>query len=545
MPRSDTQPATQTQRGQRGASPLAQASLRVVDYSGRRRQGRATVIVPHGSPDLVGARLDEGEDFRIVILAEPPEGLLSPAEGVVVAAPARPLTAARRLSEAAAPYRAGGQGTISLPAEDLELLRKGQLHSRAPLQARPEEIFSADKLALTLLARDLLLSTAATDYLSAVAAALAAPGIAKPATLERLQDLRGLIDTVSAAIEGDAPPELNAAVSRLSELASAEDPETLLLCAERLYPARQSLTEDVYLLRAFQGTPERAEELLADRRFLARAAVPPEEADLALDRSLLLEQLTFAALATEPDRMALATAALARFRRRYASLYRERHTKYWAEMARLRARLIAEESLAEALRRINTLVELGPPAGVGALAAYDALLEDTSPCPLIAGIEEVAVDEGTCPECTMSLEQQPPLRRVHEILDRIRRACERQMARLSSSAIRLVLRRSGDPRVEQFLRILQASQLSSFHTILDDDLIGYLRRFLVESRIHDAMEPILSRVQEGVVPSTTEAQSAMRDVTRVLQRAFQPAQRVLPPGETGPKEGPPRRGRKR
>ena len=81
--------------------------------------------------------------------------------------------------------------------------------------------------------------------------------------------------------------------------------------------------------------------------------------------------------------------------------------------------------------------------------------------------------------------------------------------------------------------------------VLDDDLVGYLRRFLVESRIHDALEPILSRVQDGVPPNVDEAQSAMRDVTRVLQRAFQSAQRALPPGETEPMGGPSRRRRKR
>ena len=153
-------------------------------------------------------------------------------------------------------------------------------------------------------------------------------------------------------------------------MSSAGDAEALLLCAERLYPARQALSEDIYILRAFDRRPGQAGELLAVRRFLARAAVPEEEADLALDRSLLLEQLTFAALATEPNRLAPATAALARFRQRYVSLYRERHTSYWAEMARLHARLVVEQPHADALRRINTLAELGPPAGVGALAAF-------------------------------------------------------------------------------------------------------------------------------------------------------------------------------
>jgi hypothetical protein len=544
MPQRRSQPAAQTQQAEEEAAPLASASLRVVDYSGRRRKGSA-IILPRRSLGLISARLEEGEDFRIIMLAEPPDGPVSPAEGVVVVAPIRPLSSTARLREAAAPYLATRQPVVSFPEKDLELLRKGRLYSRAPLQARPEDVFAGDKPRLALLARDLLLSAAAADYLSAVAVAMNAPGAANPATLERLGELQKLVEAVRSAGGSEALPELDAAASRLSQLASAGDAETLLLCAGRLYPARQALTEDIYILRAFDRSPEQAGELLAVRRFLSRAAVPEEEADLTLDRSLLREQLTFAALATEPNRLAPATAALARFRQRYVSLYRERHTSYWAEMARLHTRLVVEQPHTEALRRINTLAELGPPAGVGALAAFAALLEETSGCPLIAGVEDMAAAEGTCPACSLPLDQSPPARRVDEILDRIERACDRQMARLSSSAIQHVLRHSSDPRVDQFLKMVQASQLSSLRAVLDDALVGYLRRFLVESRIQDALEPILSRVQDGVPPNVDEAQSAMRDVSRVLQRAFQSAQRALPPGETEPQDGPSRRRRKR
>ena len=543
MPQRRTQPAARAQQAEEEAPPLASAQLRVVDHSGRRRQGRA-VVLPRGSLDLISAKLNEGEDFRIVMLVGPPDGPVSPAEGIVVAAPAHPLTPGRRLAEAAPPYRAGRQTAISLPAEDLELLRRGQLHSHVPLRLRPEDVFAGDKPRLMLLARDLLLSTAAAAYLRTIAVAMSAPGAAKPARDERLSELRGLIESVSAAVKGEPPPELDAAASRLSQLSDTGDAEALLLCVERLYPVQPALSEDIYILRAFGRSPQQASELLAVRRFLARAAVPPEESDLTLDRSLLLEQLTFAALATEPNRLAPATSALARFRQRYVSLYRERHTSYWAEMARLHTRLVVEQPHADALRRINTLAELGPPAGVGALAAFASLLDETSGCPLIAGVEDVAAAEGTCPECGLPLGQSPPARRVDEIVERIERACDRQMARLSSSAIQHVLRHSNDPRVDQFLKVVQASQLSALRAVLDDDLVGYLRRFLVESRIHDALEPILSRIQDGAPPNVSEAQSAMRDVTRVLQRAFQPAQRELPPGETEAKDSPSRRRRK-
>src|SRR3989304_3102249 len=101
MPQRQTQPATRTQRAQEEAAAPASTPLRIVDHSGRRRQGSA-VILPRRSLGLINARLEEGEDFRIIMLAEPPDGPVSPAEGVVVAAPVRPLSSTARLREAAA-----------------------------------------------------------------------------------------------------------------------------------------------------------------------------------------------------------------------------------------------------------------------------------------------------------------------------------------------------------------------------------------------------------------------------------------------------------
>src|SRR3990172_10370343 len=102
MPQRQTQAVTRTQLAQEEAAPLASTSLRVVDHCGRRRKG-STVILPRQSLGLVSARLEEGEDFRIIMLAEPPDGPVSPAEGVVVIAPARPLSAAPRPPEGAGP----------------------------------------------------------------------------------------------------------------------------------------------------------------------------------------------------------------------------------------------------------------------------------------------------------------------------------------------------------------------------------------------------------------------------------------------------------
>jgi hypothetical protein len=334
-------------------------------------------------------------------------------------------------------------------------------------------------------------------------------------------------------------------MARLSELVYAPDTEELLSCADRTYPDNRSLMEDIYMLRSFRQSPKRAAELVSMRRYLAAAALPPGQQDLLMDRSLAMEQLSFVTLAVEPQRLPAAVATLEAFRRRYVCEYRDHHARYWAEVARQHSRLREHAPLAAALERLNTLAELGPPVGVGALAAFDELAQSTVPCPLISGVEGMIGQEPLCPACGITIEDEAPGQRIAEVLARIDRACDRQMTRLSSNAVQQVLSRSKDPRIDQFLRMVQASQLSSLRSLVDDDLIGYLRRFLVESRIEQALEPILDQLQQGELPKVDDAQTAMREVSHVLQRAFEANRRALPPGEPQPAEAPVRRKRKR
>lgn len=530
--------------GHDAAAPLLSLSLSLADHSGRKRQGRA-VLLRRWPAEPGGERLAEGEEFRVVILAEPPEGPVSPAEGIVVSAPAGPLgSAATTVREGAATYTAAKPSHLALSPGDIELLRRGQLFAATPLQVAAEEVFAGGKARLTLLARELITGRELAGYLNPIAIALNAPGAAGPASRERLEELKELVEAVGELGAGAA--EAKAALERLSQLASAADTSRFLAGAERLYLNKQALMEDVYLLRAFRQTPEEASDLLALRRFLLRAVVPADEAELMLDRSLMMEQLTFAALAVEPQRLPPARAAFERFRQRYIAGYHQHHTSYWAEMARLHARLFDEQQRVYALRRLNSLAELGPPVGIGALAACDQLLAETAGCPLIGGVEDAAKADGVCPACGLGLDQDAPVQRIDEILSRIERACARQMARLSSGALQQVLRRSNDARVERFLKVIQASQLSSLIDVIDDELVGYLRRFLVESRIEEALQPILDHLQAGVTPKVDDAQSAMREVSQVLQRAFQAAQRALPPADPELTDSPPaRRKRKR
>src|SRR3990172_9381470 len=202
MPRSSTDTVAPESAKREEAAQEVGLPLKLADPSGRTRRGRA-IFLPKLGDAADTLHPADGEEFRILILAEPPEGPLVPPEGVVVSAPARPLSSAK------APQRRTSKparhAALSLTADDLELLRQGRLFARVPLQVTAEEIFAGGRARLALLARDLLVSPAPSGYLNAIAIALGAPGPAKPATRERLEELRGLLEASGSAHFSRAP----------------------------------------------------------------------------------------------------------------------------------------------------------------------------------------------------------------------------------------------------------------------------------------------------------------------------------------------------
>ncbi|MEE8369989.1 MAG: hypothetical protein V3S00_04385 [Dehalococcoidia bacterium] len=511
------------------------------DAFGDQREG-FVVSAPSWNDDLAAKLERLGGDFGIVILSEPPEAPVQAPPRTAICAPAAPAAGRTAVREAAVAYEARSRSQQqSLTAAETKLLREGKLHAAIELTITPELIFKGGKPRLELLARALLAAEATSAYMTSLAVALTAPDTPRPgSTGERLEDLRGVVRDATAALRRTGQmesPEPDAALDRLSQLAASEEGELFLALAHRLYPRVHALSEDVYLLRALHERPAEALEVLAMRAFTREAAVPPTDHDLALDKEIATEQLQFASLIPEPQRLNPARAALDHFRRSYRKRYTAHHRSYWTEVARLRGQLVESRVYVEALTNLNTLTELGPPVGVGTLSTYRELLDSAPTCELIVGVEEELSDAAVCPACSLRLDQEPPATRTAEVLQRIKRAIERQMTRLSSVAVRQVLEKSGDARVERFLKVIQAAQLASLAEVLDKELVGYLRRFLVEARIGSLLNPIMSRLEDGGSPDVEDAQEALRELARVLDRAFRASARSLPAPKMALKSG--------
>ncbi|MFQ6019203.1 MAG: hypothetical protein ACE5KW_00425 [Dehalococcoidia bacterium] len=518
-------------------------TLCVPDWSGQERRGEVVVAWQKHPKELEPLGADES--FRILILGEPLEEVSLTADRLAACVPARPLTWRPSVREAALSYttlagqRPSEEDSPFLPRRDVQSLSAGRIHSPLDLGIGPELVFTPDGYVhLELLAQEILLRAALKPYIAAIDTALAAPAAPSVAGLDIQQELRQLARRAGQILAqgGQAAelPEMEQTLQRLAMLAEAEDSQDFLARANQNYLQPGGCAEDTYLARALTERVEEAVQLVQMRRFVAQATVPGPYPDLALDRTILENQLSFAELVAEPHRFAGTVSSFAHFRNRFRPLYIERHDRYWQEAVAVHGRLISIGPRVDALRKLNTLTELGPPVGEGAIVAFAALSDETAGCQLSGRLEEELGENAVCPSCGFSLEHDPLQNRAKDVIDRVDRACQRQLTRLSSKGVQQVLARSGDPRVEQFLKVVQASQLSSLADLLDDALLGFLRRFLVEARIQTVLQPIISRLESGLPPQEEEAEQVMKEVSRVLQRAFRAARHSLPAPEAHP-----------
>jgi hypothetical protein len=516
------------------------AALNITDAQGVAHRG-SIVLRSSCAPELGCLDESAGEEFRIVLLGEPlSQGSPTPECGVAICAP----DVAARLPGPAVAHRAGraepreGKPEVALVPEHAAALSRGQLLACPSLDVCARDVFCPEEEPprLILLAEALLAQRIAEPYLRVLAAALTAP--ASPPRCERaglLAALDGLLrDARGKSSEQRRQPAPAAqALDSLGEVAQAACLAEMAETARRLYPQPSGLGEDVFLCRALVEQPREAKELIRLRTFLAEAVVPDSRSELAMDRAVAQEQLSFAVLVAEGHRWSGMRAAFDRFRCGYRKAYLEHHRQYWREALRLHAQLMDFAPKTYALRRLNTLTELGPSMGEEVIARYEELPGRIGACALALRQELELSQEARCPACGIALGQEPPWQEAEEVQHLLEKALSQQLQRLSSKAVRRVLVQSGEARIQEFLQVVQASQTQSLAHVLDDELLGFLRRFLVEARLSEVLRPLVLRLQEPVPdvdPKTVDA--AAEIVRRTFHNAFCAAQEALPVDST-------------
>ncbi|HLG10482.1 MAG TPA: hypothetical protein VI876_01880 [Dehalococcoidia bacterium] len=273
-----------------------------------------------------------------------------------------------------------------------------------------------------------------------------------------------------------------AALDALEIVAANTDLEAGLSDAAIRFESPQRFREALFFARCLERDPDAALALLEARAYLEGATVPAGQyADLATDQAALLDATTFGALWREPERRDWFLDTIDIWKRDYAPAYTEKHATFNAALTEIATQMDALEPQTTALERLNGLQRLGAPQAVAALTQFHDL-ERFFGCPADVDVLAHILAAGpVCPLCSYHLGEEPPLADARRVQQAIQRGLSHQQSRLAQRVVtRLLARpgRAGSDRLDRFIEVVQASDLTGLASVLDEGLVAFLRDLL-------------------------------------------------------------------
>ena len=279
----------------------------------------------------------------------------------------------------------------------------------------------------------------------------------------------------------NAPGEtakLNTALDRLFRI-SGDDYADLYLSIRAVYSSLVDLKDDLETLRQLAALDRDSAEISGARAYIASADVPESEyPNLVIDRETLLTGLSPARLTRSRGRgwSAIARDAVA-FKVRYAQAYGEHHKRFHDVLPAFQATLTTAKKKSAALGLLNTIAELGTPEGTGLEKDLAELAVGPAPCSQSGSGLDLAT-EPNCPECQIGLAQTVPAAEPARLTPQVDMALGGETRELSRRLVEKALAGRADERGQEFLQLVQASELSSLANTLDNDLVTFIKRVL-------------------------------------------------------------------
>ena len=320
-------------------------------------------------------------------------------------------------------------------------------------------------------------------HLDALAAELAQTQelIALP---ERAQELRGQmgyrIDTgvhagVATAEDGGS---LTASLGRLSQI-SGRDFRSIYQWVRGVYTDYRRLEEDLSLLHQLSLLGRSAEDILKAQEYLEGALVPPNtHPALSVDHKALREALAPANLVQAGGRTwGALEQEFSRFKSNFANAYRVHHEVVHEALPAFQLDLELARRNFGAVEMLNSLSELGEPVGAGLSDSLSQLEEAPTNCT----ISKAHLDLESlpwCSSCRLTMETSLPSAELGRLLPAIDGALGTKNRQLSNLLVERILHGQADGRLDDFLKIVQASDLSALATTLNQELLGFIRLLL-------------------------------------------------------------------
>ena len=305
--------------------------------------------------------------------------------------------------------------------------------------------------------------------------------------LGRAQELLGQI---GRSAEGDPEtPEMTESLNRLSRI-SGDDFQSVYHSIRAIYSDYRRLEADRSILRQMADLGRSilrqmadlgrfTEEILQAQEYLEGAALPSDRyPSLSVDRQALQAALSPVSLVESRGRNWDALSQdVSRFKSRFAAAYRTHHENVHQGLLLYRRELESAQRKLVALELLNTLQELGDPLGDG----LEATLLELDPGPAACTVAAADLQlESTpwCGSCRLTLDQSLMIAQLTRLVTAIDVDLGAKNRQLSNLLVERIIEGQADERLEDFLMIVQASNLSALSNTLTPDMVTFIRGIL-------------------------------------------------------------------
>ena len=294
--------------------------------------------------------------------------------------------------------------------------------------------------------------------------------------LGRAQELLGQI---GRSAEGDvATPEMVESLNRLSRI-SGDGFQSVYHSIRAVYSDYRRLEADRSILRQMAELGHSTEEILSAQEYLEGAALPSDRyPSLSVDRQALQAALSPVSLVASRGRNWDALAQdVSRFKSRFTAAYRTHHENVHQGLPHYRSELEAAQRKLAALDLLNTLQELGNPFGEGLESTLLELEPGPAPC-TVAAADLRLESTPWCGSCRLTLDQSLVTAQLARLVASIDVDLGAKNRQLSNLLVERIIEGQADERLEDFLMMVQASDLSALSNTLTPDLVAFIRGVL-------------------------------------------------------------------
>ena len=290
------------------------------------------------------------------------------------------------------------------------------------------------------------------------------------------QDFLSLVD------QGTPPADTTAYADPLSRLAevSGDGLAEVYRSLRSLYPDYRELQTDLAGLHHLAQLNQSKDDVLGALEYLDRAAVPEGLPELSILRQSLRETLSPGPLLQSSRGWDSMVTQVSRFKSDYAAVYRSHHQVVHQHLPSYQLELDGAKRKMGAHSLLNALPKLGAPTGDDLPQPLESLEWGPALCsapPSDLDLETVPI----CPRCSLSLEWSIPSQELARLDASIESVLGEKNRRLSNLLVERFLQgNTGDTgrRLEDFLTIVQASDLSALSNTLNAELLDFLRELL-------------------------------------------------------------------